>query len=35
MADKVDALLEKMTDELAFYKDESLFSHAEITQLVK
>ncbi len=35
MADKVDSQLEKMTDELQYYKDEALFSAKEITQLVK
>lgn len=31
MADKVDSQLEKMTDELQYYKDEALFSAKEIT----
>jgi predicted N-acyltransferase len=35
MADKVDSQLEKMVDELQFYKDEALFSAKELTHLVK
>ena len=35
MADKVESLLEKMVDEFTYYKDESLFSGKEITQIVK
>jgi len=35
MADKVDNHLEKMVDELAYYKEESLFSGKEITHIVK
>ena len=35
MADKVDNNLEKMVDELAYYKEESLFSAKEITKIVK
>ena len=31
MADKVESLLEKMIDEFAYYKDESIFSNKEIT----
>ena len=35
MADKVDSLLEKMVDELAYYQKETLFSKREITKIVK
>jgi uncharacterized protein (UPF0335 family) len=35
MADKVDSLLEKMVDELAYYQKETLFSKKEITRIVK
>jgi|DEB19_MinimDraft_2_1074335.scaffolds.fasta_scaffold302907_1 hypothetical protein len=35
MADKVDSLLEKMVDELAYYQKETLFSKKEITKIVK
>lgn len=35
MADKVDNNLEKMVDELAYYKEEALFSAKEITKIVK
>jgi len=35
MADKVENILEKMVDEFTYYKDESLFSAKEITQIVK
>jgi hypothetical protein len=35
MADKVDNNLEKMVDELAYYKEEALFSGKEITKIVK
>jgi len=35
MADKVESLLEKMIDEFTYYKEESLFSGKEITQIVK
>jgi hypothetical protein len=35
MADKVDNHLEKMVDELNFYKEEALFSGKEITYIVK
>ena len=35
MADKVDNHLEKMVDELNFYKEEALFSGKEITSIVK
>jgi len=35
MADKVDNLLEKMTDELIFYTDEGIFSEQEIKKIVK
>ena len=34
MADKVDNNLEKMVDELAYYKEEALFSGKEITKIV-
>jgi U3 small nucleolar RNA-associated protein 6 len=35
MADKVDSNLEKMVDELAYYKEEALFSQKELTRIVK
>ena len=35
MADKVDNHLEKMVDELNFYKEEALFSGKEIIYIVK
>ena len=35
MADKVDALLEKMVDELVYYKDEEIFSGREVKKIVK
>ena len=35
MADKVDNLLEKMTDELLFYSEEGIFSNKEIKKIVK
>ena len=35
MADKVDNLLEKMTDELLFYSEEGLFNEKEIRKIVK
>ena len=35
MADKVDNHLEKMVDELTFYKEEALFSGKEINSIVK
>lgn len=35
MADKVDTYLEKMVDELTYYKEESLFSQREIMNIVK
>lgn len=31
MADKVDNQLEKMVDELTYYKEEALFSSKELT----
>jgi hypothetical protein len=35
MADKVDAVLEKMVDEFAYYQQEGLFSNKEIFSIVK
>ena len=35
MSDRVESTLEKMVDEFAYYRDESLFSQKEITQIVK
>ena len=35
MADKVEAVLERMTDELQYYLKESLFSKKEIKKIVK
>jgi aryl carrier-like protein len=35
MADKVENILEKMTDELHFYIKEGLFSKREVKKLVK
>ena len=35
MADKVDEILEKMVDELIYYKDEGIFSHKEVKKIVK
>jgi hypothetical protein len=35
MADRVENILEKMTDEFQFYKKEDLFSPSEIKQIVK
>jgi 23S rRNA maturation mini-RNase III len=35
MADKVDAVLEKMTDELQYYLREGLFSKKEVKKIVK
>jgi U3 small nucleolar RNA-associated protein 6 len=35
MADKVDSLLEKMTDELLFYQDEGIFTEKEVQKIVK
>ena len=35
MADKVEAILEKMTDELQFYLKEELFSKREVKKIVK
>ena len=31
MADKVDNIMEKIVDELTYYKEEALFSNKEIT----
>ena len=35
MADKVDNLIEKMTDELLFYLEEGIFTDKEVKQIVK
>jgi hypothetical protein len=35
MADKVDTLLEKMTDELLFYQNEGIFTEKEVQKIVK
>ncbi len=35
MADKVETVLEKMTDELQYYLRESLFSRKEVKKIVK
>ena len=35
MADKVENILEKMTDELLWYQEESLFSRRQVTKIVK
>jgi hypothetical protein len=35
MADKVDNLMEKMTDELIFYQDEEIFKTKEVKEIVK
>lgn len=34
MADKVDAIMEKMLDEFNFYQEEELFSRKEIRNIV-
>lgn len=34
MADKVDAIMERMLDEFNFYQDEELFSRKEIRNIV-
>ena len=35
MADKVENILEKMTDELLWYQEESLFSNKQVKKIVK
>ena len=35
MADKVEAVLERMTDELQYYVKEGLFSKKEVKKIVK
>ena len=35
MADKVEAVLERMTDELQYYIKESLYSKKEVKKIVK
>ena len=35
MADKVETVLEKMTDELQYYLRENLFSKKEVKKIVK
>lgn len=35
MADKVDAVMEKMTDELHYYLQQDLFSKGEVKKIVK
>ena len=35
MADKVDNILEKMTDELLWYSEESIFSKEQVKKIVK
>ena len=35
MADKVDAVMEKMTDELHYYLQQDLFSKREVKKIVK
>jgi U3 small nucleolar RNA-associated protein 6 len=35
MGDKVEALMEKMVDELLYYKNEEIFSTKEVKKLVK
>ncbi len=35
MADKVEAVLERMTDELQYYLKEGLFSKKEVKKIVK
>ena len=35
MADKVENIMEKMVDELNYYKNEELFSRGEIKKIVK
>ena len=35
MADKVETVLERMTDELQFYLRENLFSKKEVKKIVK
>ena len=35
MADKVEAVMEKMTDELHYYIREELFSKREVKKIVK
>ena len=35
MADKVDAVIEKMTDELHYYLQQDLFSKREVKKIVK
>ena len=35
MGDKVEALMEKMIDELLYYKNEEIFSQNEVRKLVK
>jgi hypothetical protein len=34
MADKVEQLMEKMVDELLYYKQEEIFSSKEVRKLV-
>ena len=35
MADKVENILEKMTDELLWYQEESLFTANQVKKIVK
>ena len=35
MADKVENILEKMTDELLWYQEENLFSNRQVKKIVK